>query len=134
MSQDIYHREAIKILRTPPPPISSSKEIFPASLVAPLPNSEQINHPFSNHTYTKSTTNYIHHHYVPFLTLSHNISSSAPTYAPPYCQNICGQTPPDVTALLARWAEKLVGGPQSGRSATTTRLARVKGVGRQQQQ
>ena len=69
-----------KILRTPPPHTSSS-----ASLVAPLPNSEQINHPSSNHTYTKSTLNHIHHHCVPSATpthTTHTISSTAPTYAP----------------------------------------------------
>ena len=31
------------------------------SLVAPLPNSEQMNHPSSNLIYTKSTPNHIHH-------------------------------------------------------------------------
>ena len=30
---------------------------FPASFVTPLPNSEQINYHFSNHTYTQSTAN-----------------------------------------------------------------------------
>ena len=30
----------------------------PDSLVAPFPNSEQINHPFSNHIYKKSTPNH----------------------------------------------------------------------------
>ena len=60
-----------KILRTPSPHISSSEEILPASLVAPLPNSEQINHPSWNYIYTKSTTNHIHHHYVPSVTHTH---------------------------------------------------------------
>ena len=50
--------------------ISSSEEIRIASLVAPLPNSEQINHPYFNHTYTTSTPNHIHHHYVLFVTLT----------------------------------------------------------------
>ena len=35
--------------------LSALKRYFPASLVTPLPNSEQINCPSSNHTYTKST-------------------------------------------------------------------------------
>ena len=47
------------------------KRYFPVSLNAPLPNSEQINHPFSKHTYTKSTPNHIHHHYAPFVTLTY---------------------------------------------------------------
>ena len=37
-----------------------------------------------------------------------------------------------MTALLARWTEKLAGGPQAGRSDPP--LARVMEVGRQQQQ
>ena len=40
-------------------------------LISPLPNSEQINHPFSNHTYTKSMSNHIHHHYAFFATLTY---------------------------------------------------------------
>ena len=43
-------------------------------LVAPLPNSEQINHPFSNHTYTMSTLTHIHHHYASFVTHTHTLS------------------------------------------------------------
>ena len=49
-----------------------------------LHDSEQINHPSSNNTYTKSTPNHIHHHYSPSVTLTHMthiISSTAPTYA-----------------------------------------------------
>ena len=57
------------------------RRYFSALLVAPLSNSEQINHPFSNHTYTKSTPNHIHHHYATSVTLTHTthiISSTAP--------------------------------------------------------
>ena len=74
----------------------SLKRYFPTSLVAPLPNSEQINHPSSNHTFTKSTTNHIHHHYAPSVTLTHTthiISSTAPIYVPHCHPWICGQTP-----------------------------------------
>ena len=39
------------------------------------------------------------------------------------------QHPIGLMALLARWKEKLVGGPQAGRSES---LERVKGVSRQQ--
>ena len=91
------------IMRTPLSHISSSEEIFPASLNAPLPNSEQINQPFSNHTYINSTPTYIYHHYAPFVTLSHmthTISSTTPTYAPHCHPWICGQSPPgDGTAV-----------------------------------
>ena len=40
--------------------------------------------------------------------------------------------PAGVTALLARWTEKLAGGPQAGTSDSPP-LARAMGVGRQQQ-
>ena len=78
--------------------LSALKRSFPASLVSPLPNSEQINHPSSNHTYTKSTTNYINHNYVPSMThihTTHIIFSPASTYAPCCHPWICGQTSPD---------------------------------------
>ena len=41
--------------------LSAPKRYFSASLVAPLPNSEKINQPSSNHIYTKSTPNHIHY-------------------------------------------------------------------------
>ena len=66
--------------------------------VAPLPNPEQINHPSSNHTYTKATPNHIHHDYVHSVTLPHTthiISLTAHTYAPRCHSWICGQTPLD---------------------------------------
>ena len=102
-----------KILRTPPPHIISSEKIPPASLVALLPNSEQINHPSSKHTCTKSTPNHIHHHYAPSVTLTH-------THDTPHlfnCTHIVTpgfvDIPAGVTALLARWTEKLAGGSDS---------------------
>ena len=41
--------------------LAALKGYFHASLIALLPKSEPINHPFSNHTYTKSTPNHTHH-------------------------------------------------------------------------
>ena len=55
VSRHLATRGNNKILCTPPSHISSAEEILPASLVAPLPKSEQTNLPSSNHTYTKST-------------------------------------------------------------------------------
>ena len=96
VSRHLATRGNRKILRTPPPHIKALKRYFPASLVAPLPNSEQTSLPSSNHTYTKSTPNRIHHHYAPSVTpthTTHTISSTAPTYAPQCHPWICGQTP-----------------------------------------
>ena len=110
------------------------KRHFPDSLVAPLPNSEQINHPFSNHTYTKSKPNYIHDHYAPFVKLTHtthhlfNYTHTRTTLLPLDLWT----DPAGMTALLARWTEKLAGGPQSGRS-TPPPNSRGKGVCRLQQ-
>ena len=88
-----------KILRTPPPhTLAALKRDFPASLIAPLPNSELTNLPSSNHTYTKSTPKHIHHHYAPSATSTHTthiIYSTAPTYAQHCHPWICGQTPPE---------------------------------------
>ena len=78
--------------------LATMKRYFPVSLVAPVPNSEQINNLFSHHTYTKLTPNYIYHHYTPFVTLTyttHIISSTAPTCAPRCRPWICGHTSPE---------------------------------------
>ena len=76
--------------------LAALKRFFHGSLAAPLPNSEQINLPSSNHTYTTSTPNHIHHHYAPSVTITHTthiISSTAPTYALHSHPCICGWTP-----------------------------------------
>ena len=112
------------------------KRYFLASLVAPLPNSEQINHPFSNYMYTKSTPNHIHHHYAPSVNSHTRHTSSLQLH--PHTHHIVPldlwTDPAGVTALLARWTEKLDGGPPAGRSDSPPPLARVIGVGRQQLQ
>ena len=57
--------------------LAALKRYFPASLVAALPNSEQIKHPCSKYTYTKSTPKYIYHHYAPSVTLTHTRHTSS---------------------------------------------------------
>ena len=53
---------------------SRSKKIIHISHTPPTPpNSELINHPSSNHIFTKLTPNHIHHHYAPSVTHIHNI-------------------------------------------------------------
>ena len=83
----------------------SALKLYPlASLVVPLPKSEQINQPSSNHIYTKSTPYHIHHHYAPSVTLTHTthiISSTTPTYAPHCHPWICGQSPPEQGPTLS---------------------------------
>ena len=121
-----------KILCTPSP-LAVLKRYFPASLVAPLPNSEQINKFLSTHTYTMSLPNHIHHHYFTFVTHTHIISSIGATYAPCCHICICGYTTFRVPELPGRWMEKLAGGPHKQKNQGPSPLARVKRVGRQQQ-
>ena len=54
---------------TPSQYISSSEEILPRLTRRTL--AQQLNHPSSNHTYTQSMLNHIHHHYAPFVTRTH---------------------------------------------------------------
>ena len=83
---------------TSPPTPHRVKHIH-ISHTPPTPsNSEQINHPSLNNIYTKLTSNHIHHHYAPSVTLAyttHIMTSTAPTYAPHCHPWICGQSPPD---------------------------------------
>ena len=86
---------------------------------APLPNSEQTNLPSSNHTYTKLTPKHIHHHCVPLCNINthdthhlFNCTHIRTTLSPLDLWT----DPAGVTALLARWTEKLAGGPQTGTS------------------
>ena len=125
-----------KILRIPPPHTSSSEEILPR---------------LTPHTLAQLRTNKS-----PFLK-SYLHKVDAKTHPSPLCP-LCNihthdthhlfnfthirttlspldlwTDPAGVTALLARWTEKLAGGPQAGTSDSPP-LARVMGVGRQQQQ
>ena len=101
--------------------IAALKTYFPDSLVTPLPNSEQINRPSSNHTYAKWTPNHIHHHCAPSVTPTHthhlfNCNHIRTTLSPLDLWT----DPAGVTELLARWKEKLASGPQAGRSVSPT--------------
>ena len=133
VSRHLSTRGNKKILRTPPPHISSSEEI--------------LLH-LTRHTLTQLRTNKS-----PFLKVYlHKVN--AKSYPSPLCplsyihtqntHNLFNCThirttlspldlwtdPTGVTAMLARWTEKLAGGPQAGRSSSP--LAKVMGVGRQQ--
>ena len=81
-----------KILRTTPPHISSSEEGLLARLIAPLPNSEQINRLFLKSYLYKVVPNHFHHHYSPQTPHTHIISSTAPICAPHCHPLICEQT------------------------------------------
>ena len=112
-----------KILRTASSHISSSEEILPASFVAPLPKSEQINHSSSNHTYTKSTSNHINHHYAPLCNT--HIHNTHHLFNCTHIRNTLSTMDlwthsAGVTALLARETEKLAGVPQAGNSDSPT--------------
>ena len=114
VSSHLATRDNNKILRTPPPHISSYEDIFVRLTRSTRAQLRTKNNPSSNHTYTKSTPKHIHHHYAPFITLTytkHIICSTAPILSPLDLWT----DPAGVTVLLARWTEKLAGGPQAGR-------------------
>ena len=92
VSRHLATRGNNKILRTPPPHISSTEERLPRLTRRTLAQLRTNNLPFSNHTYTKSTPKRIHHHYAPSLTSTHTTHTI--TYAPHCHPWICGQTPP----------------------------------------
>ena len=112
-----------KILRTI---LAALKRYSTAQLVVPFPNSEQINHPFSNHNYksrrqiTSITTMPPLYTHTPDIHYLFNCTHISTTLSPLDLWT----DPAGVTVLLARWTEKLAGGSQTGRSV----------VGRQQQQ
>ena len=106
------------ILRTPPPHISSSEEILPRITRRNLAQLKTKKYPSSNHIYTKSTSNRIHQHYARYVTLTHdtyhlfNYSHIRTTLS---LLDLWTDTA-RVAALLARWTDKLAGGPEAGRS------------------
>ena len=87
-----------KILRTPPPHISSSEGILLRLTRRTLAHLRTNKSPFLKSYLHKVAPNHIHHHYTPSVTSTHTthiISSTAPTYAPHCHAWICGQTPPE---------------------------------------
>ena len=122
------------ILRTRPPHIISSEEILPRITRHTHAQPRTNNYPSPNHTYTRSTPNHINQHYVPSVTLTpdtHHVFNCIhirTTLSPLDLWT----DPAGVTALLARWTEKLTVGPQAGRSDSPPPLVRVMGVGWQQ--
>ena len=136
VSRHLAARGNNKILRTRPTHTSSSEEILPRL--------------------TRRTLAQLRTNQSPFLK-SHLHKVNAKTHPSPLCP-LCNihthdthhlfncthirttlspldlwTDPAGVTALLARWTEKLAGGPQAGTSDSPP-LARVMEVGRQQQQ
>ena len=74
-----------KILRTPPPYISSSEERLPRLTRRTIAQLRTNKSPFLKSYLHKVDAKHIHHHYAPSLTSTHTthiISSTAPIYAP----------------------------------------------------
>ena len=68
--------------------------------------------PSSNHTYTKSTSNHIHHHYAHYATPTHhlfNCTHIRTTLSPLDLWT----DPAGVMEVLARWRDRLAGGPKA---------------------
>ena len=87
-----------KLLRTPPPHISSSEEILPRLTRHTLAQLRTNKSPFLNVYLHKVDVKHIHHHYSSSVTFTHTrhiISSTAPTYTPHCHSLICGRTRPE---------------------------------------
>ena len=115
VSRHLATRDNNKILRIPSPHIS-------ASLVAPLPDSEQINHSSSSHTYTSQCQN-TSITTMPPLYHSHTQHTSS-LQLHPHTHHIvthwtCGDKNNGVTTLLAKWTENLACGTQAERLDST---------------
>ena len=125
-----------KILRTHPPHIGSSEERLPRIIRRTLAQLRTNKSPFLksySHKVDAKT------HPSPLCPLC-NIHTHNTHYLFNYTHIRATLSPLDlwtdpagVTAMLARWTEKLAGGPQAG-TADSPPLARVMGVGKQQQQ
>ena len=85
VSRNLATRGNNKILRTPPPHISSSEEILPLLTRRSLAQLITNKLPFLKSHLHKVNDKSHPHHYAPSVTLTHTtpiISSTAPTYAP----------------------------------------------------
>ena len=133
VSMHLATRGNNKILRTPPPHISSSEEILPRITRRTLAQLRTNKSPFLNHTYTKSTSSPLcplcntHTHDTHHLF---NCTHIRTTLSPlDLWTDLAG-----VMELLARWRDKLAGGPKAGLfDSPPPPQIRVKGVGRYQQ-
>ena len=106
-----------KILRTPPPHISSSEQILHRLTRPTNAQLRTTNLPSSDHTYIKSTPNNIPHHYAPYTTPTHttdSIYSTASTLSP----NDLRTGPTGVIEQLVRWIYEMAGGPKAGWSGS----------------
>ena len=119
-----------KILRTPPPHIISSEEILPHLTRHTLAQSRKNKSPFLksylHKVYSKSHPSPLCHCNT-HIHDTHHLFNFTHIRITPLPLDLWTD-PAGVTALLARWTEKLAGGPPVGRSDSPP-LARVMGVG-----
>ena len=135
VSRHLATRGNNKILRTPPPHTSSSEERLPRLTRRTIAQPRTSKSPFlksylhkvdaKTHPSPLCPLCNIHTHDTHHLFNCIHIRT---TLSPLHLWT----DPAGVTALLARWTEKLAGGPQAGTSDSPP-LARGMGVGRQQQ-
>ena len=128
VSRHLATRGNNKILHTPPPHTSSSEERLPFLTRRTLAQLRTNKSPFLK-SYLHKVDAKTHPSPLCHLCNIHTISSIAPTYAPHCHPWICAD-PAGVTALLARWRDKLAGAPKVGLTDSPTN----KGQGRQQHQ
>ena len=83
-----------------------SEEILPRITRRTLAQHRQINHPSSNQIYTKSTPKHIHHHYAPYVILTHTTQDTHHLFNCTHIRTTLSPldlwtSPAGVTALLA---------------------------------
>ena len=134
VSRHLATRGNNKTLRTNPPYISSSEEILPPISRRTLPQVKTNKPPFLK-SYLQKVDAKLHPSTLCPLCNTHihnphhlfNSNHIRTTLLPLDLWT----NPTGVTALLARWTEKLAGGPQAGRSDPPLSHARAIGVGKQ---
>ena len=129
VSRYLATRGNYKILCTPPPHISSSEEILPCLTLAQLRTNKS---PFLK-SYVHKVSAKLHpsHHYAPSATPTHTISSTAPSCAP-HCHPWVDR--PRRSECTAGQIDGVAGWWSTIRNIGLPPLAKVMGVGRQQQQ
>ena len=112
VSRHLATRDNNEILRTPPSHISSSEQILCRLTRGTIAQLRTNKSPSSKYNYTNTTPKHIHHHCAPSATPTHMtlhlfICTDIRTTLSPLD---LWTDPAGVSALLARWTDKLAGG------------------------
>ena len=115
VSRHLATRGNNNILRTPPPPISISKEILTRITCCTLAQLRTNKSPFLKSYLHKVDAKHIHHHYAPSVTSTRHVFNCTHIHTTLSPLDLW-TNPAEVMELLAKWREKLTSGPQAGSS------------------